>query len=307
MKNIDKLADLIRTDSPEAVFEEAEIVLKMISYDIDDGPVSEVFKKVVDLFRGDFPGYRSCNTEYHDLQHTLDTFLAMARLIHGAVITGRTFSERYISLGLICSLLHDVGYIQKEDDLVGTGAKHTANHVQRSLEFLKCYGKDFGLFNNEIKAGCLVILCTDLSVNPEEADYSSKETEFLGKMLGAADLLAQMSDRIYLEKLLFLYREFKEARVGGYQSEVDLLKQTVEFYNLMSRRFKNQLIKTDKFVTAHFAARWKVNRNLYTEAIQNQQKYLRKVLLIPDVDPLAYLNRDGIAERFREKISEQKK
>ena len=307
MKNIDKLADLIRTDSPEAVFEEAEIVLKMISYDIDDGPVSEVFKTVVDLFRGDFPEYRSCNTEYHDLQHTSDTFLAMARLIHGAVITGRTFSERYISLGLICSLLHDVGYIQKEDDLIGTGARHTANHVQRSREFLKCYGKDFGLFNNEIKAGGLVILYTDLSVNPAEADYSSKETEFLGKMLGAADLLAQMSDRIYLEKLLFLYREFKEARVGGYQSEVDLLKQTVEFYNLMSRRFKNQLIKTDKFVTAHFAARWKVNRNLYNEAIQNQQKYLRKVLLIPDVDPLAYLNRDGIAERFRKEIREQKK
>ena len=307
MKNIDKLADLIRTDSPEAVFEEAEIVLKMISYDIDAGPVFVVFKTVVDLFRGDFPGYRSCNTEYHDLQHTLDTFLAMVRLIHGAVITGRTFSERYISLGLICSLLHDVGYIQKEDDLVGTGARHTANHVQRSLEFLECYGKDFVLFDSEIKAGRLIILCTDLAVNPAGADFSPKDTEFFGKMLGAADLLAQMSSRIYLEKLLFLYREFKEARVGGYKSEVDLLKQTVEFYDLMSKRFENQLINTDKFVTAHFAARWKVNRNLYNEAIQNQQKYLRKVLLIPDVDPLAYLNRDGIAERFRKEIREQKK
>jgi hypothetical protein len=307
MKNIDKLADLIRSDSPEAVLEEAEIVLKMISYDIDDGPVSVVFKTVVDLFRGDFPGYRSCNTEYHDLQHTLDTFLAMVRLIHGAVITGRIFPKRYISLGLTCSLLHDVGYIQKEDDLVGTGARHTANHVHRSLEFLEFYGKDFGLVNSEIKAGRLLILCTDLTVNPAETDFSSKDTEFLGKMLGSADLLAQMSDRIYLEKLLFLYREFKEARVGGYQNEVDLLKQTVEFYNLMSRRFKNQLLKTDKFVTAHFAARWKVNRNLYNEAIQNQQKYLRKVLLIPDFDPLAYLNRDGIAERFRKEIREQKK
>ena len=55
MKNIDKLADLIRPDSPEAVLEEAEIVLKMISYNMDDSPVSVVFKTVVDLFRGDFP------------------------------------------------------------------------------------------------------------------------------------------------------------------------------------------------------------------------------------------------------------
>ena len=307
MKNIDKLADLIRPDSPEAVFEEAEIVLKMISYDMDDGPVSVVFKTVVDLYRGDFPGYRSCNTKYHDLQHALDTFLAMVRLIHGAVITGRTFSERYIPLGLICSLLHDVGYIQKENDLVGTGAKYTANHVQRSIEFLECYGKDFGLFASEIKVGRLIILCTDLAVNPGEVDFSSKDTEILGKMLGAADLLAQMSARIYLEKLLFLYQEFKEARVGGYQSEVDLLKQTVAFHGLISKRFKRQLIKIDKFATAHFAARWKVSRNLYNEAILRQKKYLQKVLLIPDVDPLAYLNRDGIAERFREKISEQKK
>jgi len=307
MKNIDKLADLIRPDSPEAVFEEAEAVLKMISYDLDDGPVAEVFKVIVDLYRGDFPGYRSCNTEYHNLQHTLDTFLAMARLIHGAVITGRTFPKRDIALGLICSLLHDVGYIQEEGDLVGTGAKYTANHVQRSMEFLDCHGKDFGLFDSEIKVGRSIILCTDLAVNPAEADFSSKETGFLGKMLGAADLLSQMSDRIYLEKLLFLFQEFKEARVGGYQSEVDLLKQTFEFHDLMSKRFKNQLVSTDKILKVHFAARWKVNRNLYNEAIQNQQKYLQKVLLIPDVDPLTYLNRDGIAEKFRKKIREQKK
>ena len=130
MKNPDKLADLIRQNSPEAVFDEAEAVLKMIPFDID-GPVSSVLKTVVDLFQGNFSGYRSCNTEYHDLQHTLDTFLAMVRLVHGAFITGRTFSKRSISLGLICSLLHDVGYIQKEDDLVGTGAKYTESHVQR--------------------------------------------------------------------------------------------------------------------------------------------------------------------------------
>jgi len=76
-----------------------------------------------------------------------------------------------------------------------------------------------------------------------------------------------MSDRIYLEKFLFLYREFKEARVGKYRSEIDLLKQTVEFYDLMPKRFENQLIRTNKFVTAHFAARWKVSRNLYNETI----------------------------------------
>ena len=202
MKNVEKLADLVRPGSPEAVFEEAETVLKMISYDLDNGSVSKVFEVIVNLYRGDFPGYRSCNTEYHNLQHTLDTFLAMARLIHGADITGRALSRRDISLGLVCALLHDVGYIQKEDDIVGTGAKYTSDHVQRSRDFLDCHGKNFGLVDSEIKAGRSIILCTDLAVNPAEADFSSEEIGFLGKMLGAADLLAQMSDRIYLEKRL---------------------------------------------------------------------------------------------------------
>jgi len=70
------------------------------------------------------------------LRHTTDTFLAMARMIHGATLEGETFSERHINLGLIAALLHDSGYIQSESDLQGTGAKYTASHVQRSIDFL---------------------------------------------------------------------------------------------------------------------------------------------------------------------------
>ncbi len=95
--------------------------------------------------------------------------------------------------------------------------------------------------------------------------------------------------------------------MGGYESEVDLLRKTVAFYDLMAARFESQLDGTDQFMTAHFAARWKVNRNLYLEAILNQKKYLQKVLMIPDADPLTYLNRNGIAEKIRKDISVQKK
>jgi len=35
------------------------------------------------LFTGRFPGYKGCDTTYHDLQHTLDMTLAVARLIAG--------------------------------------------------------------------------------------------------------------------------------------------------------------------------------------------------------------------------------
>ena len=35
------------------------------------------------LFSGRFPGYKGCDTTYHDVQHTLDMTLALARLVAG--------------------------------------------------------------------------------------------------------------------------------------------------------------------------------------------------------------------------------
>ena len=84
-----------------------------------------------------------------------------------------------------------------------------------------------------------MILCTDLSADISAIDFSSDAIGLLGKMLGTVDLLAQMADRTYLEKLLFLYHEFSEARVGDYKDEIDLLRKTVIFYDFIDRRLKN--------------------------------------------------------------------
>jgi hypothetical protein len=35
------------------------------------------------LFTGQYPGYNGCDTTYHDMQHTLDMTLALARLVVG--------------------------------------------------------------------------------------------------------------------------------------------------------------------------------------------------------------------------------
>jgi len=129
--------------------------------------------------------------------------------------------------------------------------------------------------------------------------------EIIGKILSAADLLSQMSDRAYLEKLLFLYYEFKEAKVGDYESEVDLLRKTVGFYDIISQRFETTLNSTDRFMRLHFASRWNIHVNLYHEAIENQKKYLKQILEMPDSDARDHLKRDGIVDRIREKYGEQ--
>jgi len=299
MVNDTQLSNLVPIDSPEAVLDEVAVILNHISPDFNPDPVKSSFKTVSSLFRGEFPGYRACNTDYHDLHHTTDTFLATARLIHGAVTDGETFTERHIIMGLIMALLHDVGYIQEEHDIEGSGSKYTANHVQRSMTFLEHHVSEFGLSYEEITDGQAIILCTDLAVDISTIMFSSPKIELLGKILASADLLAQMADRAYLEKLLFLYYEFMEAGIGDYKSELDILRKTITFYNSIEQRLKTSLDATDRFMSSHFAARWGISANLYHVAIEKQKNYLRKILEVPDSDPRDHLKRDGIVDKVK--------
>lgn len=294
-----QLSNLIPMESPEAVLEEAIVILDLISPDFDAVPVDSAFKATVNLFNGKYPGYRPCNTEYHDLHHTIDTFLAMARLIHGAVLDGETFTGRQILLGLVTALLHDAGYIQEEHDTEGTGSKYTASHVQRSMDFLERHGSELGLSYEEIVEGRAIILCTDLAVDISTIEFASAKGELLGKMLGTADILAQMADRIYLEKLMFLYHEFKEAGISDYESEVDLLRKTLAFYDFIAWRLKTTLDAIDRFMSSHFTLRWGIKENLYHVAIEKQKKHLRKIMEIPNSDPRNHLKRDGIVDKIR--------
>jgi hypothetical protein len=203
-------------------------------------------------------------------------------------------------LGLISAILHDAGYIQEDSDRDGTGAKHTVSHVQRSMDFLERYGKEQGLSDEAIENGRTIIHCTELSVDIKAIAFPSTEIELLSKMLGASDLLAQMADRTYLEKLLFLYHEFSEAKLGDYKSELDLLEKTVGFYDFIAHRLEATLDSTDRFMKSHFAARWKINRNLYQEAIEKQKNYLLHILQ-ESTDPRTHLRRNEIVFKVKEK------
>jgi len=297
-------SNLLSMDSNQEVLEEVLYILSLFSPYFDTKPVSDAFTTTVKLFKGIYPGYRASNTEYHDLRHTTDTLLAMARLTHGAVLNGMSLTDRNICVGLIAALLHDSGYVQEEHDKEGTGAKYTVNHVQRSMDLLEYLGAEFKLTGKEIIAGRMMIQCTDLAEDVTTIIFPGAEIELLSKLLGAADLLAQMADRMYLEKLLFLYRELKEAGVGGYADEVDLLKRTVGFYDFIARRLEILLNGNDRFMISHFESRWQINENLYQKSIERQRNYLKHILKKSDSDPLDYLKRGGVIEKVRRKYGE---
>lgn len=293
-----QLSTLIPNNSPKAILEEVTTIIDLIPLELDVGEISYVFYKVSNLYRGKYPGYRACNTEYHDLRHVNETFLAMARLIHGAILESKKFTDRQIMLGLIASLLHDAGYIQEVNDTIGTGSKYTADHVQRSMDFLERHGSKLKLSKDEIKDGRDIILCTDLAADISTIQFSAREIELLGKILGVADLFAQMADRTYLEKLRFLYYEFKEAGIGGYTSEEDLLRKTVNFYDFVQERIKTALGSVDRFMYLHFVSRWNIHADLYHEAIEKQKRFLVDILKLPDFNPKQHFSRINAVEKL---------
>ena len=92
--------------------------------------------------------------------------------------------------------------VKEADDREGTGAKHKAIHEQRGMDFLSRHGKALGLSANEISAGRSIILCTDMQEDIASISFASRQIKFLGKLLASADLLAQLSDQIYLDRIL---------------------------------------------------------------------------------------------------------
>jgi len=95
------------------------------------------------LFNGQFPGYLGCDTVYHDLQHSLDDTLAMARLLAGYdkshAPDQRLGADRAV-MGIVVALFHDAGYIRQTDDTQHrNGAEFTRTHVSRSANFLARY------------------------------------------------------------------------------------------------------------------------------------------------------------------------
>jgi len=273
-----RLSDLVNMDDPHEVIVEVKTVVNMILPDFNFQGVENVYEDLIRLFKGQYPGYRGCNTRYHNFKHTSDALLAMTRLMHGASVSGKTFNEDNIKLGLVSAMMHDTGYIQKESDIDGTGAKYTLTHVQRSIDFMVEYFKKNGYLNEHIINGSNILKCTGLTTEVDQIPFMSSEIKILGNMLGTADLVGQIADQTYLEKLIFLYHEFKEANIKAYINEFDLLQKTIYFYEETKKRLADKLGNVSRYLPAHFELRFDIRRDLYKEAMDHNIDYLQYIL-----------------------------
>jgi len=295
-----QLALILDCEKPESVINEVQTIF-FHSYKLESfEKIEHAFNLICSLFNGTLKGYRACNTEYHDLKHTLDAFLATARLIDGRNITSGIYSESKAVALLLAALLHDTGYIQEESDTEGTGAKYTSVHVKRSIDFTEKNADLLHLSAVEIQEISSFIACTGL-----KSDYISTlndEDRVGGGILGTADLIGQMSDRAYLEKLLFLYYEFSEAGLDGFDTTFDILRKTLSFYESTMDRLDNTLSRSYDFAGDHFKLRFGINKNLYMIAIEKQMDYLKSIIADESTNfrnKLKRLNVEQIEERYK--------
>jgi len=251
---------------------------------LDD--VREGFETFTRLYAGTLPGYLGCDTWYHDAQHSLDCTLAMARLIDGherSVRASQRLGERRARLGILIALFHDAGYIRRSDDSALNGAEFTLNHVRRSGEFLAWLLPRVG-FGDQVELTRQVVHFTGYEIALDQIRVRGAKDRMLGFLLGTADVLAQTSDRCYLEKCRdYLFREFEICGMAGhgvpngpkvlYPTVQSLLDNTPDFNRkLWEERLDGYFNGVHRYFAAHFGG-----SNPYVEQIEDHLRTIRRL------------------------------
>jgi hypothetical protein len=279
IRDNNKLNELTDTNSPAETLAEIKNILLLIDPYPDPSPIEKIFEDIIRLFKGEFPGYKASNTKYHNLEHTCSATLASARLIHGLHVQGQVFSPRLVQLCLIGTLFHDTGLIQIEEEVEGTGAQYTIGHEDRSIALMGKYLAENGHSQEDIRDCGHIIKCSELSFSLEEIPFNSEEVRTMGKVLGTADLVAQMADRNYQEKLPQLFLEYQEAGMEGFETPLELFSKTEEFNRKVARkRLTGVLEGVSSAALYHFRERWNIDKNLYEESIKYNIRHMKETV-----------------------------
>ena len=278
------ITDRIRTTDPIDVGDEVLRLYLGLYPGGEVRPMARAFKDLSLLYHGKHPDYHPCDTEYHDIQHVLDVTLTMARLLDGYARGrkgGAPLPPDFFSVGVITALFHDVGYLRRRNDRKHRyGGEYTLTHVTRGSHFLRAYLRRIGL-KKYAAAAAQLIHFTGYERKVDTIRLDDPLLRRVGEILGTADVIAQMSDRCYLEKCRDrLYPEFvlgglaRRKLPGGrtlvvFRSGSDLVRKTPGFYRNAAKRLDEQLHGAYRYAEKHFRSR----RNIYIEEMNKNVSY----------------------------------
>lgn len=216
---------------------------------------------------------------YHNVEHTILVTLVGQEILRGKHIReGGVCCEDWLhfQIALLC---HDIGYVkgvccQDRTDLGlyatgvsdlkvalppgATDASLTPYHVDRGKMFVSERFGGHRLINAE-----LIQQNIELTRFPVPADDDHQDTVNYPGLVRAADLIGQLSDPRYLQKIAALFYEFEETgqnQVLGYRTPGDLRDGYPKFYwNVVYRYVKDaigylELTQQGKQIVANLSA-----------------------------------------------------
>jgi hypothetical protein len=189
------------------------------------------------------------NALYHNVEHTVFVSLVGQEILRGKHIReGHVSCEDWLHfvISLVC---HDIGYVRgvcrqdrigKREYATGIGGETVILPVGSTDASLTPYHVDRGkLFISERFGGHYLINAEIIKQNieltrfPVPLDSDHQDTLHYPGLVRAADLIGQLSDPRYLEKIPALFYEFEETGVNrllGYQHPDDLRLNYPKFY-----------------------------------------------------------------------------
>jgi hypothetical protein len=281
------MLEAVNTSDPQCVQVEVQAAYAEMFPQGDRDFIPKIFGWAADWFSGQYRDYQAIDAHYHDLEHTMQGILCMARLLrrrHRQPSEPR-LTPRMMELGLLAMLTHDTGYLKKRDDTEGTGAKYTLIHVDRSIAFAGELMRGHNFPGEEIIAVQNMISCTGVNVKLENVQFQSPLERTVGFALGTSDLLGQMAAPDYVDKLPTLYAEFAEAarssvdgrmKAGGFFSSAeDLMNKTPLFWeNYVLNKLNRDFLGLHRFLNDPYPD----GPNEYIDHVQSNIARLRREL-----------------------------
>lgn len=288
------ISQTVRIGDPQDVSNAVKAAFISIFPSEEFAVIERAFGDVALLYAGQYPGYHACDTDYHDLRHILDVTLAVARLLIGYEQvhngTADQLGVERVQMGIIAALYHDIGYLRRvKDTRHKHGAEYTRTHVTRGTRFLATYLPDLG------KGSWVPRMRQLLHYTGYEKVVRMRDEHdhMLGCLLGTGDLIAQMSDRSYLERCRdSLYMEFKIGNVPApksatgqpFESPAELLNQTPGFMRMTVDSRLDKLFGS----VYRYAEQFFGGENLYMIGLEKNCSFLEKLL---EEKKLHYLRR----------------
>ncbi len=240
--------------------------------------LSKLFKNTTELYEGKWPEYEPCQVRYHNLSHALDVALLTARMTAGWNKQGKRYKiPKDIFLnGLAAAVFHDSGYLKSKGDQEGKGGKYTFTHEKRSMELAGKYLAQSGWQKKSVTDVKNIISITQYHNQPViENLFSNEHKEVMAKIVGTSDLVAQMADVDYVQRIHDLFDEMQEAYgiegtenlanrgIHIFHSAQEMIDETMGFYENFVLPMLHKFGRMDQYLVSYFAN----GRNPYLENI----------------------------------------